>query len=73
MDHPLLHGVAADSYFYFVHSYALPVEPFTIATATHAAPITAIASERNFLATQFHPERSAAAGSRLLANFLAMH
>jgi imidazole glycerol-phosphate synthase subunit HisH len=71
-EHPLLHGIDSDSYFYFVHSYALPVEEFTVATAAHATQLTAVSSSRNFVATQFHPERSAAAGARLLANFLAM-
>jgi imidazole glycerol-phosphate synthase subunit HisH len=71
-EHPLFAGIDSDSYFYFVHSYALPVSGFTVATSTHAAPMTAVSSHRNFLATQFHPERSAAAGARLLANFLAM-
>ena len=71
-DHPLLDGIDSDSYFYFVHSYALPVADFTVATATHAAEVSAVSSSRNFVATQFHPERSAAAGARLLANFLAM-
>ncbi|HEX5765419.1 MAG TPA: imidazole glycerol phosphate synthase subunit HisH [Woeseiaceae bacterium] len=71
-EHPLLHGIDSDSYFYFVHSYALPVDHFTVATAAHATELTAVSSSRNFVATQFHPERSAAAGARLLANFLAM-
>jgi glutamine amidotransferase len=73
IDHPLLHGIATGSYFYFVHSYALPTGRFTVATTTHSSRITAIAAHGNFFATQFHPERSASAGSRLLANFLAMH
>ena len=71
-DHPLLHGIDDGSYFYFVHSYALPVADFTVATARHASLLTAVCSAGNFVATQFHPERSAAAGARLLANFLAM-
>jgi glutamine amidotransferase len=71
-DHPLLDGINEDSYFYFVHSYALPVGRFTLATSTHAGPITAVSSQGNFVATQFHPERSATAGARLLANFLAL-
>lgn len=70
--HPLFSGIESDSYFYFVHSYALPVARFTLATSMHAVPMTAACSHRNFVATQFHPERSAAAGAQLLANFLAM-
>lgn len=72
VEHPLFHGIDGDSYFYFVHSYALPVAEFTIATTTHAMKLTAASSSGNFVATQFHPERSAAAGARFLANFLAM-
>jgi len=71
-EHPLIEGIASGSYFYFVHSYAIPVSGFTVATAAHAAPFSAIATRQNFLATQFHPERSASAGARLLANFLSM-
>jgi glutamine amidotransferase len=71
--HPLFDGIPNDSYFYFVHSYALPVDGFSLATAMHASPMTAVASTENFVATQFHPERSSAAGARLLANFLGLH
>ena len=70
--HPLWKNIADASRFYFVHSYALPVADFTLATANHATELSAVCSSRNFVATQFHPERSAAAGARLLANFLAM-
>jgi glutamine amidotransferase len=71
-EHPLFSGMESDAYFYFVHSFALPVNRFTVATSMHATPMTAVSSHRNFVATQFHPERSAAAGAQLLANFLAM-
>lgn len=71
-DHPLLDGISDDDWFYFVHSYALPVAADTIATARHSQPFSAIVSRHNFHATQFHPERSAAAGARLLSNFLEM-
>ena len=70
--HALLAGIPADTYFYFVHSYALDVADYTIGTAEHGAPFTAVLASGNFHATQFHPEKSSAAGSRLLANFLAL-
>lgn len=70
--HALLDGIADGSWFYFVHGYALPASPAALAVATHAAPFTAAAAHGNFFATQFHPERSARAGARLLANFLAL-
>lgn len=69
-DHPLLHNIDSGSYFYFLHSYALPVHNYTLATAVHAERFTAILARRNFVATQFHPERSASAGAQLLRNFL---
>lgn len=71
-DHPLTEGIGDGSHFYFVHSYALPVGDCTIATAKHTDAFTAVAARANFVATQFHPERSSSAGSRLLGNFLRM-
>jgi glutamine amidotransferase len=68
----LLDGIADGSWFYFVHSFALPTSPQTIGTAMHAREFAAINSRNNFHAAQFHPERSAAAGSRFLQNFLAI-
>lgn len=70
--HPLLDRIDDHSYFYFVHSYALPVADYSLATASHTYRFTAILTQDNFCATQFHPERSSAAGARLLANFLEM-
>ena len=69
-DDALLDGIDDGSWFYFVHSYALPVSSRTIASADHRTPFSAVMASGNFRATQFHPERSAAAGSRLLQNFL---
>lgn len=71
-DSPLLAGIAPGDYAYFVHSYALPVGPETVAAASYGRAFTAVASRGNFHAAQFHPERSAAVGARLLANFLAL-
>lgn len=71
-EHPLLDGIADGSYFYFLHSYALPASDCTIATASHGRTLSAVLAHRNFMAAQFHPERSSAAGSRLLQNFLAL-
>lgn len=70
--HDTLADVADGTYFYFLHSYALPVSEFTIAEAQHAESFSAVVANRNFVAAQFHPERSSAAGSRLLQNFLGM-
>lgn len=71
-DSELLAGIDDGSWFYFVHSYVLPTGDETIATATHASEFAAVISRDNFHAVQFHPERSSAAGARLLKNFLEM-
>lgn len=68
----VLEGIPDGSYFYFVHSYALPVSEYTVATATHAEPFSAMVRRDNFVAAQFHPERSSANGARLLANFTGL-
>ena len=70
--HALFAGIKNDSYFYFVHSYALPEGAYTLARAEHSKPFTAVLAQRNFFATQFHPERSAEAGSKLLSNFASL-
>ena len=69
---PVLDGIEDGSYFYFVHSYALPPSDFTLATACHADAFSAVVGRGNFIAAQFHPERSSADGARLLRNFLEM-
>ena len=68
--HELLYGVADGSWFYYLHSYALPVSRYTLATARHSVEFSAIIGRDNFVAAQFHPERSSAAGAALLTNFL---
>jgi len=72
LSHPLWHGIADDSYFYFVHSYyAVPELREQVAGETDygASFACAVASE-NIFATQFHPEKSASAGLRLYRNFV---
>jgi glutamine amidotransferase len=69
----LLEGLADGDYAYFVHSYALNVSPATIASTGYGAPFSACVQWRNFYGAQFHPERSAAVGARLLQNFLAIN
>jgi glutamine amidotransferase len=71
-DHPLLRGVGRDDWFYFVHGYAADDDGATLATAEHGAPFAAVVARGHVHGTQFHPEKSAAAGRRLLANFFAL-
>jgi imidazole glycerol-phosphate synthase subunit HisH len=67
---PLLKGIARGDHVYFVHSYAAPVGPWTVATADYGGSFSAVVRRDNFVGMQFHPERSGATGARLLANFL---
>jgi glutamine amidotransferase len=66
----LLEGIADEAYAYFVHSYAAPVTADCIASTEHGTPFAAVVSRGNVSGAQFHPERSAAVGARLLRNFL---
>jgi glutamine amidotransferase len=68
----LLQNFAPDSYAYFVHSYALDINDATIASTSYGVNFSACVEWRNFYGAQFHPERSAAVGSSLLQNFLAL-
>jgi glutamine amidotransferase len=68
---PLLEGVAEGTQCYFVHSYAAPQVPSAVATTDYGFRFCAAVTRDNFMGTQFHPERSGPAGSRILANFLA--
>jgi imidazole glycerol-phosphate synthase subunit HisH len=67
---PLLDGVSALDYVYFVHSFAVPLSAHTIATTDYTAEFAAVVRRENFCGTQFHPERSGVVGARILANFL---
>jgi glutamine amidotransferase len=69
---PLFDGIPTGAYFYYVHSYAAPVSAATIACCDYGGKFTAAVRRDNFRGVQFHPERSAAAGARLLANFLSL-
>ena len=68
-DDPLAQGLSGEEWFYFVHSFAAPVE-HAVATSEHGQTFAAVVRRANFAACQFHPEKSAAAGARLLHNFL---
>lgn len=68
----LFSGIEDGAYFYFVHSYAMPVNAYTIAQCSYGEPFSAAVQKDNFYGVQFHPERSGAAGAQLLKNFLEM-
>ena len=72
--HPVLDGVAQDSFFYFVHSYyAQPLDETAVAGSTdYGVTFCSILAKDNLVATQFHPEKSGAAGLRIYRNFVAL-
>jgi glutamine amidotransferase len=72
MAHPLWDGIADGSRFYFVHSYYVePASPEVISgSTTYGIPFTSAVARANIFAVQFHPEKSAQSGLRLLANFM---
>ncbi|WP_406666853.1 imidazole glycerol phosphate synthase subunit HisH [Gallaecimonas sp. GXIMD1310] len=67
---PLFNGLTDDDWFYFVHSFMVPVGAYTLAESHHGEPFSAVIQHNNVLGTQFHPERSGKVGARLLNNFL---
>lgn len=69
-DHPLLANIAQDSYFYFVHSYYADLSDVTIGTTHYGVDFTSVLARDNFMATQFHPEKSGPVGQVLLQNFI---
>ena len=71
-EHPLWRGIGQDARFYFVHSYYVQPKNASLAQATSQYPqpfVCAVATE-NLFAVQFHPEKSQAAGLKLLQNFI---
>lgn len=67
----LFKGIALDSDFYFVHSYYMPINEWTIASCNYGIRFSAAIQSKNFVATQFHPEKSGKNGLIFLNNFLS--
>lgn len=70
--HPLLDGLGEDDQAYFVHSYAALPGDYSLATTDFGGEFSAVIARDNFHGMQFHPERSAAVGAKLLKNFLEL-
>lgn len=67
---PLFKGIPEGSYFYFVHSYYMPVSNQSVALCKYDIPFSAAAAGSNYFGVQFHPEKSGDAGATLLKNFI---
>ena len=66
----LFQDVPENSYTYFVHSYYAEINEYTIAESEYIVNFSPAMHKDNFYATQFHPEKSAETGVRILKNFL---
>jgi imidazole glycerol-phosphate synthase subunit HisH len=66
----LFKGVALEDDVYYVHSYYAEISSCTSATCDYILPFSASMHNENFYATQFHPEKSAGIGEKILQNFL---
>lgn len=73
MQCPLFSGIGNDAFVYFIHSYYVPVNPFTAAVTDYITPFSAAMHRDNFYATQFHPEKSGGIGERILQNFIDLN
>ena len=69
---PLMKGVDENSFVYFVHSYYAELSEQTIATTDYINPFSAAMQKDNFYGVQFHAEKSADAGEKILSNFLKL-
>jgi len=68
----LLRGIDEGSFAYFTHSYSLAAEPHTVATSEYSGKFSAVVEHSNLFGVQFHPEKSAGVGLRILQNFCAL-
>ena len=68
--HPYVEGIPDGTRFYFVHSFAPDANEDAVGVTEHGRPFAAAASRANVFATQFHPEKSGAAGLKLYANIV---
>ncbi|MFA9290806.1 MAG: imidazole glycerol phosphate synthase subunit HisH [Solirubrobacteraceae bacterium] len=62
-----------DSYFYFAHSYYMPVNEYTIAKSSHEIEFSSVVRKDNFFGCQFHPEKSSAEGDKFIQTFINLN
>jgi glutamine amidotransferase len=70
LNSPLFNGIEEDTYCYFVHGYRADKGIHTIAETNYCGSYSSALQIRNFYGVQFHPEKSAAVGSKILENFI---
>ncbi|MBI5010501.1 MAG: imidazole glycerol phosphate synthase subunit HisH [Bacteroidia bacterium] len=72
MNGELFKGISLNDDVYYVHSYYAEISVCTTATCDYIVPFSAAMKKDNFFATQFHPEKSAGVGEKILRNFLEL-
>ncbi len=72
LEGPLFEGIADDSWVYYVHSYAADICDSTVAVTRYTRSFSAALQKDNFFGVQFHPEKSASAGAKIISNFLSV-
>jgi glutamine amidotransferase len=68
----LLRGVESGAFVYYTHSYRAPVVAATVARTQYGGAFSAVVERENVFGVQFHPEKSAQAGLKILENFCAL-
>lgn len=71
-DCPLWENIGDGSYFYYVHSFVGPMDQGVMGVSYHGVDFPAVVNKANFWGVQFHPEKSATAGSQLLRSFVTL-
>ncbi len=71
-DSVLTKNLKDDDYYYFVHSYYVPICSETIGVSSYPIEFSALVQKDNFFGTQFHPEKSGLSGSKILQNFVSL-
>ncbi|MCC8173734.1 MAG: imidazole glycerol phosphate synthase subunit HisH [Odoribacter sp.] len=69
---PLFKGIAEKEYMYFVHSYYVPENPYSIADTPYNTLFCSAIQKDNFFGCQFHPEKSSSCGELILRNFIEL-
>jgi glutamine amidotransferase len=69
-DSPLLRDLPVSPYVYFTHSYRAPIVTATTAVTNYGGAFSAVVEHDNWMAVQFHPEKSGAVGLKILENFM---
>ena len=73
LKYPLFKNIPEDSFVYYVHSYYVPQNEYSIATSEYGIAYAGAIRKGNFYACQFHPEKSSDIGEQILKNFIELN